>query len=213
MGNYNDYIKLKEKIFDMEHTIEIRLYTYLMGKGLLNSLKTVEIGKSLLSDKITLVFDTKLAEKEINEFAKTFDLRCVGVTHSVTELEGSSIEEYSYCFKNLNILKLEYTDFDKILNGEKTLLIKMSNKPLKIGESVWGEFERINKTLKLEITNVEIKQFKDLGLNEANNYGLDNFNNLNNKQKINELKRRLKYNYDFLIGDYLVYCYEFKVIE
>lgn len=212
MRNYNDYIKMKKKIFDMEHTIEIRLYTYLMGKGLFNSLKTVEIGKSLLSDKITLVFDTKLAEKEINEFAKTFDLRCVGVTHSVTELEGSSIEEYSYCFKNLNILRFEDKYYDKIVNGDKSKII-LHTKPIKIGETVWGEFERINKTLKLEITNIEIKQFKDLGLNEANNYGLDNFNNLNNKQKIDELKRRLKYNYNFLIGDYLVYCYEFKVIE
>lgn len=212
MGIYNDYVKLKEKIFDMEHTIEIRLYTYLMGKGLFSSLKTVEIGKSLLSDKMTLVFDTKLAEKEINEFAKTFDLQCVGVTRSITELEESSIEEYSYCFKDLNILRFEDKYYDKIINGDKSKII-LHTKPIKIGETVWGEFERINKTLKLEITNIEIKRFKDLGLNEANNYGLDNFNNLNDEQKINELKMSIKYNYNFLIEDYIVYCYEFKVIE
>lgn len=106
MGIYKEYIKLKEQVFDMEHTIISKMCDYLLERGLLGLLKDIEISKGLLSDRVTLVFDEELSEKEINKFAKTFGLRLIATNHNTMDSEDKRIVKYIYYFKSLDILRL-----------------------------------------------------------------------------------------------------------
>lgn len=107
MGIYKDYIKLKEQVFDVEHTIIGKIYDYLLERALFGSLKNIELNKDFLSDMITLVFDEGLSEKEINKFAKTFDLRLIATNHNTMDSKGRCVVEYIYYFKSLDIQRLE----------------------------------------------------------------------------------------------------------